>query len=131
MDPDVLEALRRNSGLRLDGEGNFHFHDRPVANPRVQSFFHERLSVRPNGDVVLTVGPQSAYVACETVARFVDAITLVSGRLKARLRTGRVIMASAPRLGFAPDGRCYVWLADGELPAVLTRSAHQALVAVL
>ncbi|MDP6945484.1 MAG: hypothetical protein QF464_15150 [Myxococcota bacterium] len=123
--------MRRNSGLRVDGDGCFFFHDRPVENPRVQRLFHQHLAVREDGEVTLTVGSQWAYVACETVARFVEAISLEGGRLKARLRGGEQVVADAPQLGFAPDGRCYVWLSAGAPPAVLTRSAHQALVSLL
>ncbi len=131
MDRELLDALRRNSGLRLDRDGDFFFHDRPVENPRVQRLFHRHLEVRADGDVTLTVGPQWAYVACETVARFVDAMALEEGALKARLRHGDVVSSSAPRLGFAPDDRCYVWLTEDGPPAVLTRAAHQALASLL
>lgn len=131
MDPELLDALRRNSGLRLDRDGDFFFHDRPVENSRVQGLFHRHLEVRADGDVTLTVGTQWAYVACETVARFIEAMALEAGALKVRLRHGEEVSASAPRLGFAPDGRCYVWLSDDGPPAVLTRPAHQSLASLL
>ncbi len=131
MEPALLEALRRNSGLRVDGNGDFFFHERPVENVRVQGLFHRHLAVRDDGEVTLTVGTQWAYVVCETVARFVDAISLEQGVLKARLRDGQHVVEAAPRLGFAPDGRCYVWLGEAQHPAVLNRPAHQALAELL
>ena len=131
MDPQLLDALRRNSGLRLDGDGRFFFHERSVDNDRVQRLFHRHLAVRGDGDVTLTVGSQWAFVACETVARFVVWIALEDGRLRVRLRHGEEAVADGPRLGFAPDGRCYVWLTEGGFPAVLMRSAHQALGSLL
>ena len=131
MDPELLDALRRNSGLRLDGDGQFFFHERPVENDRVQRLFHRHLAVRDDGDVTLTVGSQWAYVACETVARFVERIALEGGRLRVRFRHGEEEVVDGPRLGFASDGRCYLWLVEDGAPAVLMRSAHQALVSLL
>ena len=124
MDPELLEALRRDSGLRVDRDGRFFFHERPVENTRVQGLFHRHLEVRADGEVTLTVGAQWAYVACETVASFVDALAVDDGQLTARLRDGRRVVTPSPRLGFAPDGRCYVWLGEGRPPAVLARAAH-------
>ena len=131
MDPELLDALRRNSGLRLDGDGQFFFHERPVENDRVQRLFHRHLAVRADGGVTLTVGSQWAYVACETVARFVERFTLDDGSLSLRFRDGEEVIAKAPQLGFAPDGRCYVWATESASPAVLLRSAHQALASLL
>ena len=131
MDPEILEALRRNSGLRLDSEGQFHLRDRIVENTRVQTFFHERLTVRPDGEVILTVGSQWAYVACDTVARFVESLSNDAEWLHVRFRHGAQEVSASPRLGFGPDNRCYLWLASDSSPAVLLRAAHQSLVSVL
>ncbi len=131
MDPAVLEALRRDSGLRLDREGVFHFHGRPVANERVQDLFHRGLAVRADGAVTLTVGPQWAYVECDSVARFIDGLRVTGGALEASLRDGAVVRASAPRVGVGPDERVYLWAGPTDIPAVLTRGAHHRLVELL
>ena len=120
MEPELLEALRRNSGLRLDSEGRFFFHDRPVENERVQTLFHRHLAVTQDGDVTLTVGEQWAYVECEAVAQFVDTIGSSGAGLKIRFRHREDSVVGEPWLGFAPDGRCYrrtrnhFWLRYGD-----------------
>jgi hypothetical protein len=131
MDPELLEALRRHSGLRLDSEGRFFFHDRPVENQRVQALFHRHLTVQADGDVTLTVGEQWAYVDCETVGRFVDSLRFTEGRLEVRLRHDPASVTAEPWLGFDSEGRCYLWLTMSGPPAILVRSAHQALASLL
>ena len=131
MEPELLEALRRNSGLRLDSEGRFFFHDRPVENERVQALFHRHLAVTQGGDVTLTVGEQWAYVECETVALFVDTIGSSRAGLRIRFRHREESVVGEPWLGFAPDGRCYLWLEPEGPPAILVRGAHQALASLL
>ena len=131
MEPELLEALRRDSGLRLDDQGTFYFRSRLVENERVQALFHRHLSVLANGDVTLSVGVQWAYVACDSVARFIDGMKLEGGQLWLRYRHLEHPVASAPLIGFGPDGRCYVWAVRKGPPAVLTRTAHQALVSLL
>jgi hypothetical protein len=131
MDPELLEALRRDSGLRLDAEGRFFFHERPVENQRVQALFHRHLAVKSDGDVTLMVGEQWAYVVCETVAHFVDAMRWRDGLLELRFRHEADAVTGEPWLGFDPRGRCYVWLDPSGPPAVLVRSAHQALASLL
>lgn len=131
MDPEVLEALRRDSGLRVDCDGVFHFHARPVQNPRVQDLFMRGLSVRDDGEVVLTVGSQRAYVKCDTVARFVDGIRVAEDELQLRLRGGSASSGRQPRLAFGPNDRVYVWERPGVPPAILTRGAHHQLVDLL
>ena len=131
MDPEVLEALRRNSGLRLDQEGRFHFHARLVENDRVQAFFHRHLTIRGDGDVTLKVGQQWAYVACASVARFVDKIQPRGTKLMLRYRHRDIEELVEPLMGFGPDGRCYLWSKPDGSPALLTRGAHQALEPLL
>jgi len=126
--PDVLEALRRNSGIGLTREGRFTLYGRPLPNPRVEALFHRGLEVRGD-DVVLTVGSRWCYVACEGVARFVHGIRFTDAGLVARLAAGREIETRDPALGYAPDDRLYLWLAPDEPPAVLLRAAHQEILA--
>ena len=132
MDPEILEALRRNSGLRLDASGVFRFHQRPVQNPRVQDLFHRGLAVREDGEVTLTVGTQWAYVACDGVARFVARLRVDDEGLLLLLRGHEAeLRCERPVVGFGPDGRCYVWPADDAAPALLLRTAHHQLTELL
>lgn len=128
MEDEALELIRRNSGLRLDAQGRFHFQGGPVESERVQALFHRGLSVRSDGEVILTVGTQWAYVACDGVARFIERLRASAEGLFVTLRgdaDGR--LWRSPRVAFAPDGRCYVWDGEGGPPAVLLRAAHHAV----
>jgi len=130
LDPEVLEALRRNSGLTLGGEGVWRYHGSKVPHPRVQKLFHEGVEVRDDGEVVLHVGRLWCYVACDSVARFVDGIAFHadSGGFSARMKHGPVVAADVPpQLAFGPDERLYVWL-PGQEVACFTRGAHQEVV---
>mgnify|MGYP001060598566 CR=1 FL=1 len=131
MEPELLEALRRNSGLRLDSEGRFFFHERLVENERVQALFHRSLEVRSNGEVTLKVGEQWAYVDCTSVAHFVESIRRDAEHLVVRYRHKEGETPVDPRLAFGPDGRCYLWSSIDGPPAILGRAAHGALVTLL
>ncbi len=132
MDDDALELLRRNSGLRLDRDGVFHFHGGLVESPRVQALFHRGLSVRRDGEVVLRVGEQWAYVKCEGVSRFVERLRGGAGGLEVTVRGAvDMVVCVEPQLGFAPDDRCYLWDGQGGDVAVLLRPAHHALASLL
>lgn len=127
MDDAQLNALRRNSGLRLTKGGQFFFHDRPVENTRVQTLFHGGLDVRPNGDVTLTVGQQWAFVECESVARFVHQLAPVDRALRLRLLDGHEVVTSKLCLGFVPSGAAFIWFEEpSHPPAQLLFGAHHA-----
>lgn len=125
---EVLDALRRNSGIGLTRDGGFTLHDAPVPNMRVQALFHRGLTVRPDGDVVLTVGSRWCYVSCAGVARFVVSVRLTPAGLVARLKGGAVFTAPDPVIGYGPDDRIYLWLTPEDPPALLLRAAHQDLL---
>lgn len=131
MDPAWLEALRRNSGLRLTVEGDFLFQEGPVPNSRVQELFHRGLSLRDDGEVILTVGEQWAYVQCDGVARFVDGLRVTDDVLRVQWRGDGEGACADPALGYGPDARFYLWEADGAWPAILSRRAHQQLAELL
>lgn len=131
MDPVLLEALRRGSGLRLSAEGELSFQDEPVTHPRVQDLFHRGVSVRADGEVILQVGTQWAYLECETVAHFVDSVAVRDGALEISLRGTQERRCTGPRIGMAPDDRFYLWAEVGDAPAVLTRKAHHQVSELL
>ncbi len=128
LDPEVLDALRRNSGLTLSGDGVWSYQASKVPHPRVQALFHQGLVVNADSEVELHVGRTWCYVRCETVARFVDGVAIEADSFQARLRHGPTVAAGRPpNLALGPDERLYLWL-EGQHVAVLTRSAHQQLV---
>ena len=131
MDAEALESLRRESGLRVDADGGFHHQEGPVPNPRVQTLFHAGLRVREDGEVVVHVGQQWAYVACDDVARFVSSIICHDDELRISLLGNLTKSCVELKLAFAPNGRCYLWEDEGAYAAVLLRGAHQRLGARL
>lgn len=131
MDAETLDWLRRNSGLRIDAEGLFLYHDQPVDNVRVHQLFHRGVEVRGDGAVTLTVGSMWCYVEVDKVARFVDGLEVEEELLVARIRGAGRVACPDPRLGFAPDGRFYLWDEPEAFPAILTRAAHPRMVELI
>jgi hypothetical protein len=160
VEPEWLEALRRNSGLALDAEGRWRYAAGFVENERVSEMFHQGVAVRPDGEVTLTVGKMWAYVKCEGPAFFVRAVKKAgadgdaAGPLGAQypqhpqhavdpqhpqhpqqrvveLAGGREIALAGATFGWGPDERLYVWLQGVDGPALLLRTPHQGLLAGL
>ena len=139
VEPEWLEALRRNSGLALDAEGRWRFASGFVENERVAEMFHRGVAVREDGEVTLTVGHMWAYVKCDGPAFFVRAVRSSSAEGRAsgpvvELAGGREVGLEGATFGWGPDERLYLWVqglngVDG--PALLLRTAHQALLAGL
>ena len=125
MDPERLEALRRNSGLALTKEGVWTWGTGFVENPRVQAMFHAGVAVREDGEVILSVGGMWAYIKVEVTAFFVrnvtDGIVYLCG--------GRELPVAALKVaGWGPDERLYLWLEGLSGPALCQRDIHQRLV---
>lgn len=135
MEPEWLEALRRNSGLALSRDGVWTWGGRQVENPRVQDLFHQGVRVRDDGEVTLSVGRMWAYVESEGPIYFIRAVhSLGSSGASCRLLGGRVLpllsgVEGRPptAAGWGPDERLYLWLAGLDGPAICLREAHQIL----
>lgn len=67
MDPEILERLRENSGLRLDRDGQFWHEGVLVEHPKVALFFHQGLGRSVDGRATLTVGRTWCYLDVEDV----------------------------------------------------------------
>ena len=131
MDAEALELLRRNSGLSLDVDGTFLFKGEIVPNPRVQQLFHRGLSIRPSGEVTLSLGKVWAYVNTAGVARFVTSWVKNDSWVDIHLRHGEILKSVRPRVVMGPGNRFYLWGEEGSYPAILLRRAHQQLAAML
>lgn len=141
MDPDKLEALRRNSGLALTRDGVWMWGTRPVENPRVQAMFHRGVAVRADGEVTLSVGHMWAYVGCPGPAFFVTSLRRGAAGPMLRLLGDREVPlfaegGPAPSAGWGPDDRLYLWSqgigADGsDAVAICLRDAHQSFASLL
>jgi hypothetical protein len=90
IDEETLERLRRGFELRLSATGAFSFPDGPVTHDRVREALRAGLDVTPEGEPIVRLGPQWAYINvddCVLRATGVDAgdgdtleITLDDGR---------------------------------------------------
>jgi hypothetical protein len=138
MDEVALEALRRGSGIAVDADGVFTQQGRLVEHPRVQRLFHQGLSLREDGEVVLRVGPWWCYVTVARTAFFVASLRQVRGEdgvaeggWEALLLGGRAVPLAGAVLGYAPDERLYLWAEGLSGPAVLLRQAHMQVMEAL
>jgi hypothetical protein len=136
MDEQALEALRRGAGIAVGLDGVFTQQGRLVEHPRVQRLFHQGLSIRDDGEVVLRVGPWWCYVAVTRTAFFVEALRRVqadgrTGSWGAVLLGGREVPLAGALLGYAPDDRVYLWAAGLAGPAVLLRQAHMQVMGAI
>jgi hypothetical protein len=141
VEPEWLEALRRNSGLALDEEGRWRFGAGFVENERVSELFSAGLAVREDGEVTVTVGAMWAYVRCAGPAFLVRTMRRdASGAVVFGLAGGRELGVDAiAGVGWGPDERLYLWLdgaalgapGTGARPALVSRVVHQALIAGL
>ena len=69
-----LDAIRRNSRIQLDREGRFHHAGEAVEHPGVHRALCRGLSVRPDGEVIISIGTQWCYVAIDETAQFVTSV---------------------------------------------------------
>lgn len=66
--PFDLDAMRRQSGLRIDRDGTWWFRGEPMQNQRVVELFERGLRVDDAGEVQLHVGDQWCYVDVDETA---------------------------------------------------------------
>lgn len=133
MDPELLEILRRNSGLTLDRDGCFFHEGRPIVHERTVAVLERGLMVREDGEVVVHVGNQWAYVAPEDSVYVVRNIVPEhdeEGDLKALtlVMTGERREVLDPRtLVLHPPSDLYCLVEGGNVRARFLRPAFHAL----
>src|SRR5947208_556792 len=90
MDPEQLQRLRENSGLRLDAEGRFLHLGEPVEHERLALALHRGLHRAADGRWATRLGSDWAYVQVDDVARFIRALEPddAAGLLRAALLDG-------------------------------------------
>ena len=85
MEPELLEILRRNSGLTLDREGRFFHKGNSIVHPRTVEVLERGLELRDDGEVIVRVGAQWAYVEPE------DSVYVVRNVVPRRDEEGRLL----------------------------------------
>ena len=138
MDPQQLEALRRNAGFELDREGQLHHRGQPVEHPGVRSALLGGLTVNEAGEAVLEVpqvdgSVQWAYVRCEGTPFVAQAARLDATTLHLRLNTGEHITIPLGDLSLRLEGDhdLHVRIHDGRHEARLGRQAWTAVAGEL
>lgn len=125
MDPDALQRLREQSGLRLDREGRFWHRGGEITHPRTLAVLHRGIHRAPDGRWATRIGADWGYLDVEDAALFVRRI---EGRW-AQLASGEWEPYDPASFAVGRDDALYV-RARGER-ARLTRAAQLSLSDVL
>lgn len=134
MDPQQLEALRRNAGFELDREGQLWHRGVRVEHPGVRAALLGGLTVNEAGEPVLQV-PQAdgsvqwAYVRCEGTPFVAQAARLDATTLHLRLNTGEQVALPLAGLALRLEGEhdLHVRIHGGRHEARLGRQAWTAV----
>ncbi len=120
-----LEALREQSGLRLDREGRFWHRDELVEHARTLVVLHRGLHRAPNGRWATRIGPEWGYVEVEDAALWLRRIEPEGASLRAQLASGAWVVIEPSTLMLGASDALYARV-DGER-ARLTRAAQLSL----
>ena len=126
MDPELLQKLREQSGLRLDREGRFWHRGDLLEHARTVAALHRGLHRAADGRWAVRIGAEWAYLDVEDAGRFVRRIELRDDKLHAQLADGEWLDVDATTLASGADDALYVRTPDGER-ARLTRAAQLSL----
>jgi len=133
MDPELLEILRRNSGLTLDRDGRFFHKGQEIIHARSVRALERGLELRDDGEVVVHVGNQWAYVEVE------DSIYVVRNIVPERDDTGSLVQITLVMTGerrevldpstlvLDPPSNLYCLVEKGRIRARFMRPAFHAL----
>ena len=124
-----LEAMREQSGLRLDREGRFWHRDGLVEHARTLAVLHQGLHRAPNGRWATRIGREWGYVEVEDAARWIRRIEPDGARLRAQLASGAWVTVDPASLALGADDALYARV-EGER-ARLTRAAQASLADLL
>ena len=126
---DPLEAMREQSGLRLDAEGRFWHRGGLVEHARTLGVLHQGLHRAENGRWATRIGKEWGYVEVDDAALFVRRIEPDGARLRAQLASGAWVPVEPGSL-IAGAGDVLYARTGGER-ARLTRAAQLSLADLL
>lgn len=124
-----LEALREQSGLRLDRDGQFWHRDGLVEHARTLAVLHRGLHRAPNGRWATRIGNEWGYVDVEDAALWLRRIEPDGAWLRAQLASGAWVAIDPASLALGASDALYARV-DGER-ARLTRAAQLSLSSYL
>lgn len=141
MDPDYLDALRRNFALRLDRLGRFWYEDALIEHPRVDAFFRRALDLSPNGEPIVEAAhptkadeTQWAYLTVEDTLLRVSRLAIEGPTIRGLLDDTRWVEIEPESMVEDERGlRCAVPTARHGRPATarLSNAAAAALAPLL
>ena len=120
-----LEALREQSGLRLDREGRFWHRGGLVEHARTLAVLHQGLHRAPNGRWATRSGTEWGYLEVEDAALWLRRIEPDGARLRAQLASGAWVAVEPATLALGEGDALYARV-EGER-ARLTRAAQLSL----
>ena len=125
MDPEILQRLREQSGLRLDKEGRFWHRGGLVEHARTFAVLHEGIHRAPDGRWATRIGKEWGYLEVEDTALWVRRIEVSGTSLRGELLTGEWVEIDPATLAAGADDVLYLRI-RGER-ARLTRDAQLSL----
>jgi hypothetical protein len=135
MDPAPLEQLRRSSGLGIDRDGRWHVRGEPVTHARILAALWKGLEVLSDGQVIVHLGDQWAYVEVADAPYVVQTLGLVGAgadaRLEGVLSDGSREVLRIEELELVTGGSGYLPVKDGSVRARLSRGAYHNLLGLV
>ena len=136
--PELLEMLRRQSGLGLDRDGRWHIRGEPITHERTLETLHKGLDVRDDGQITVSVGDQWAYVDVEDTAFVVRNIRPIPAQTATAPDSVELILNGSRRENLDPttlhitgDGALYCRVLGGRTRARFLRPAYHNLLPFL
>jgi hypothetical protein len=123
VDPELLQRLREQSGLRLTREDALLHRGEPIEHERLQRALRTGIHRAPDGRWATRLGNDWAYLDVEDAAYFVASVQPDSDALRAALTDGRSVSLDPAQLAVGAGDALYARLPDGER-ARFTRAAQ-------
>ena len=120
-----LEALREQSGLRLDKEGQFWHRGERVEHARTLAVLHQGVHRAPDGRWATRIGREWGYLEVDDAALWIRRIEPEGARLRGQLASGAWVEIDPSLLALGADDALYARV--GGERARLTRAAQLSL----
>lgn len=98
LDAETLEKLRRSQDLRVTADGELLHDGEPIAHPGLRELFLGGLEVDGQGQALVRIGSQIAYVRCVGTPFVVKAMVFQPDGVQLLLNTGRRLALEVPAL---------------------------------
>ena len=127
LDPAVLEALRKQSGLSIDLEGRFRHRGEPITHGRTLEVLWSSLQQMADGRYLVRIARESGYVRLEDAPYGVRGVTFEPSGPLAHLSDGSAEPLAPATLAVDAAGVLHCRVKGGTHRARFTRAAQVAL----